>query len=174
MQAKLTVESEADFQKFMATGGTEYLDYTNNPVAWGKLQWERKGCSSCHSIDGSRIAGGGPSWKGIWGKMEKMNDGKEVLVNADYVRESMMLPQAKIVAGYQPIMPTFQGLLREHEIQGLMAFIKSLGNEPNAGPPAPTKLTMPAASGASGAAGATPAGAPAAGAQAAPPAGQNK
>lgn len=167
MQAKLTVESQEDFEKFMATGGTEYLDYTNNPAAWGKLQWERKGCSTCHSIDGTRIPGGGPSWKGIWGKMEKMNDGKEVLVNADYVRESMMLPQAKIVAGFDPIMPTFQGLLREHEIQGLMAFIKSIGNDPNGGPPAPTKLSMPAASGASGAAGA-----PAAGAAPPTPAGQ--
>ena len=68
----------------------------------------------------------------------------------DYVRESMMQPQAKIVAGFEPIMPTFQGLLREHEIQGLMAFIKSLGNNPGGGPPAPTKLTMPAAAPAAG------------------------
>ena len=71
-------------------------------------------------------ARGGPSWKGIWGKMVKMNDGKLVLVDDAYVRESMMQPQAKIVAGFDPIMPTFQGLLREQEIQGLMAFIKSL------------------------------------------------
>jgi cytochrome c oxidase subunit 2 len=58
--------------------------------------------------------------------MVKLNDGKSVLVDEAYVRESMMLPQAKIVAGFDPIMPTFQGLLRENEIQGLMAYIKSL------------------------------------------------
>ena len=49
-----------------------------------------------------------------------------MLVDETYVRESMMFPQAKIVAGFDPIMPTFQGLLRENEINGLMAFIKSL------------------------------------------------
>lgn len=143
MQAKLIVENEADFKKFMETGGTEWEDYKMKPAEWGRLQYERKGCATCHSIDGSKIPQGGPSWKGIWGKMETMNDGKKVLVDAAYVRESMMTPQAKIVAGFGPIMPTFQGLLREHEIQGLMAFIKSLGNDPNGGPPAPTSLSLP-------------------------------
>lgn len=122
MHAKVFVDSQTDYEKWMATGGTEYLDYT--PEAWGKIQWDRKGCSTCHSIDGSPSKG--PSWKGIWGKMEKLNDGKTVLVDEAYVRESMMLPQAKIVAGFDPIMPTFQGLLRENEINGLIAFIKSL------------------------------------------------
>jgi cytochrome c oxidase subunit 2 len=75
--------------------------------------------------------------------MEELNDGKTVLVDEAYVRESMMQPQAKIVKGYDPIMPTFQGLLRETEIQGLMAYIKSLGNDPTGGPPAPTVLTLP-------------------------------
>ena len=54
----------------------------------------------------------GPSWKGIWGKMVKLNNGTTVLVDEAYVRESMMQPQAKIVEGFEPIMPTFQGLLR--------------------------------------------------------------
>lgn len=122
MHAKLFVDTQADYDKWMATGGTEYLDYS--PEAWGKIQWDRKGCSTCHSIDGS--ASKGPTWKGIWGTMVKLNDGKSVLVDEAYVRESMMLPQAKIVAGFDPIMPTFQGLLRENEINGLIAFIKSL------------------------------------------------
>jgi cytochrome c oxidase subunit 2 len=126
MQAKLTVDTPAEFAKWMETGGTEWEEYfkTNRQAEWGKIQYEAKGCSTCHSIDGTK--GQGPSWKGIWGKMEKMNDGKTVLVDENYVRESMMQPQAKIVAGFEPIMPTFQGLLREHEIKGLIAFIKSL------------------------------------------------
>ncbi len=143
MQAKLVVDNDADYAKFVETGGSEWEDYKTNPVAWGKLQWERKGCSTCHSIDGTRIANGGPSWKGIWGKMEKLNNGQEVLVNQDYVIESMMQPSAKVVSGFEPIMPTFQGLLRPHEQQGIIAFIKSLGNDPNGGPPAPTTLSMP-------------------------------
>jgi cytochrome c oxidase subunit II len=143
MQAKLFVDNQVDFDKFMLTGGTEWEDYKGKPADWGRIQYERKGCQTCHSVDGSKTAQGGPSWKGIWGKMETMNDGKEVLVDAAYVRESMMQPAAKIVKGYEPIMPTFQGLLRETEIQGLIAYIKSLGNDPTGGPEAPTTLTLP-------------------------------
>jgi|SRR5665213_2865192 len=122
MHAKVFVDTAADFDKWMATGGTEYLDYA--PEAWGKIQWDRKGCSTCHSTDGSQNKG--PTWKGIWGTMVKLNNGQSVLVDEAYVRESMMQPQAKIVAGFDPIMPTFQGLLRENEIRGLIAYIKSL------------------------------------------------
>jgi cytochrome c oxidase subunit II len=143
MQAKLFVDTQDQFDKFMLTGGTEWEDYKGKPADWGKVQYERKGCQTCHSIDGSKTAQGGPSWKGIWGEMVTMNDGQQVLVDAAYVRESMMQPAAKIVKGYEPIMPTFQGLLRETEIQGLIAYIKSLGNDPNGGPAAPTTLTLP-------------------------------
>jgi cytochrome c oxidase subunit 2 len=131
MRAVLTVENDADFAKFLETGGTEWEDYfngkdpTKTPADWGHLQWERKGCNSCHNLDGTRSKG--PSWKGIWGKMETLNNGTKVLVDEAYVRESMMQPQAKIVQGFEPIMPTFQGLLKPNEINGLVAYIKSLG-----------------------------------------------
>ena len=63
--------------------------------------------------------------------METMNDGKQVLVDERLrSRVDDVCRQAKIVKGFDPIMPTFQGLLREHEIQGLDGFIKSLGNDP--------------------------------------------
>jgi cytochrome c oxidase subunit 2 len=126
MQAKLTVENQKDFEKFLETGGTEWEEYRdkNKWPEWGKIQWERKGCNSCHTLDGSPSKG--PSWKGIWGKMETLNDGKTVLVDEAYLKESMMNPQAKIVKGFEPVMPTFQGLLRDHEIKGLTEFIKTL------------------------------------------------
>ena len=130
MRGTLTIENDADFAKFMETGGTEYEDYFSGtdpkktPADWGKLQWERKGCNSCHTLDGTKSKG--PSWKGIWNKSEDLNGGASVTVDEAYVRESMMTPQAKVVKGFEPIMPTFQGLLREHEIKGLVAFIQSL------------------------------------------------
>jgi cytochrome c oxidase subunit 2 len=58
--------------------------------------------------------------------METLNNGSKVLVDEAYVRESMMYPQAKIVNGFEPIMPSFQGLLKENQIKGLIAFIQSL------------------------------------------------
>ena len=130
MRAKLTVDTDAEFAKFLETGGTEWEDYFNGkdpkktPADWGKVQYETKGCNSCHTLDGSKSKG--PSWKGIYGHMVKLNNGSSVLVDDDYVRESMMYPNAKVVDGFEPIMPTFQGLLKENQIKGLIAFIKSL------------------------------------------------
>ena len=131
MRAKLTVDTDAEFAKFLETGGTEWEDYFNgkdpkkSPADWGKVQYETKGCNSCHTLDGSKSKG--PSWKGIYGHMVKLNNGSSVLVDDDYIRESMLSPNAKVVDGFEPIMPTFQGLLKENQIKGLIAFIKSLG-----------------------------------------------
>ena len=124
MLGKLTVDNDADFAKWMETGGTEWEQYKDKMQDWGRLQWERKGCNSCHTLDGS--ASKGPTWKGIWGKTERLANGGAATVDADYLRESMMNPQAKVVQGFEPIMPTFQGLLRDHEIRGLMALIQTL------------------------------------------------
>ncbi len=122
MHAKVFVDTPQKFDDWMATGGDEWKNHP--PEEWGKIQYEQKGCATCHTIDGAKSKG--PSWKGIWGKMEKLKGGATVLVDESYVRESMMQPQAKVVEGFEPIMPTFQGLLRENEIRGLVAFIKSL------------------------------------------------
>jgi cytochrome c oxidase subunit II len=126
MQAKVFVDTPEKFADWMATGGDEWKNHS--PEEWGKIQWEQKGCQSCHNVDGTKSKG--PSWKGIWGESVKVkqSDGKEVTVVVDenYVRESMMVPGAKVVDGFDNIMPTFQGLLRENEIRGLVAYIKSL------------------------------------------------
>jgi cytochrome c oxidase subunit 2 len=130
MKGELTVDNDADFAKFLETGGTEWEDYFNGkdpmktPALWGKLTYERVGCNSCHTVDGSKSKG--PSWKGIFGKMEKLKDGTSVLVDENYMRESMMNPQAKVVDGFDPIMPTFQGLLKPNQVNGLVAYIESL------------------------------------------------
>jgi cytochrome c oxidase subunit II len=122
MHAKLFVDTQAKYDEWMATGGDEWKNHT--PEEWGKIQWDQKGCATCHTVDGTRSKG--PSWKGIFGETVKLKDGKTAVVDEAYLRESMMQPNAKVVDGYEPIMPTFQGLLRENEIRGLVAYIKSL------------------------------------------------
>ena len=67
MQAKLIVENEADFKKCMETGGNEWEEYKIKPEEWGKMQWERKGCATCHSIDGTQ-RGQGPELEGNLGQ----------------------------------------------------------------------------------------------------------
>jgi len=132
MAGTLTVENDADFAKFLETGGTEWEPYfkDHKEAEWGKITYQRVGCNSCHNVDGTKSKG--PSWKGIWGKMEKVHIGSatgpltQVLVDEPYVRESMMSPQAKVVDGFEGIMPTFQGLLKPNQVTGLIAYIKSL------------------------------------------------
>jgi cytochrome c oxidase subunit II len=124
MHGDLSVDNDADYAKFLETGGTEWEQYKDHMEQWGKIQYERNGCSTCHTVDGTKSKG--PSWKGIWHKMEKLNNGTTVLVDEAYVRESMLYPQAKIVDGFEPIMPSFNNLLRDNQIKGLIAYIQSL------------------------------------------------
>jgi cytochrome c oxidase subunit 2 len=93
-------------------------------VELGKMTYEQAGCVSCHSIDGTK--GQGPSWKGIYGATHKFTDGTSQVVDENYIRESIENPQGKIVTGFEGIMPTYQGLLREKQINGVIAYIKSL------------------------------------------------
>jgi cytochrome c oxidase subunit 2 len=83
-------------------------------------------CANCHHPDGS---GRGPSLEGIFGKTVDLEDGTKVTVNEDYLRESILSPQAKVVKGYKPVMPTFQGLVTEDQVLQLIEYIKSTGKK---------------------------------------------
>ncbi len=122
MLAKVHVDDDAAYEKWLQEGDEEMKKMPLKDL--GQMVWENKGCSTCHSLDGTR--GTGPSWKGIWGKQELLSTGKSVLVDENYVRTSILDPQKDIVNGFEGVMPTFQGLLREREIKGAIEFIKSL------------------------------------------------
>ncbi len=83
-----------------------------------------KGCQGCHSVDGSIKVG--PSFKGLYGKTENLSDGSTVQVDDNYIRESINVPAAKIVAGFAPSMPPYQGQLKDEEMNLLIDYIKSL------------------------------------------------
>jgi cytochrome c oxidase subunit 2 len=85
----------------------------------------------------------GSSGSGVFGKPQRLASGQTVLVDEAYVRESIVNPQAKLVAGYPPIMPTYQGLVSEEGLLQLVAYVKSLSSGPASGAPAP--LPGPAA-----------------------------
>jgi cytochrome c oxidase subunit 2 len=84
-------------------------------------------CSTCHDI------GRGPSFVGLYGSTVKLSNGQTVMADDAYIRESILNPSAKIVAGYTPIMPTFQGQLDEEQILQLTAYIKSLAKQEGEG-----------------------------------------
>jgi cytochrome c oxidase subunit 2 len=95
-------------------------------VALGQTVFLKKGCAGCHSTDGTRRVG--PTVKSLWNKREKLADGTEVLVDHDYLRESIVKPAAKIVAGFANVMPPVA--LEERELQGLAAYLQTLAENP--------------------------------------------
>jgi cytochrome c oxidase subunit II len=98
-----------------------------NPVAAGERLFTQFACNTCHLADGT---GRAPSLNGVSGGTVLLADGTTVVADEAYIRESILQPKAKIVAGYQPVMPTFQGLITEEQILNLTAYIKSLQSQP--------------------------------------------
>jgi cytochrome c oxidase subunit 2 len=99
----------------------------------GEQLYTQQGCQSCHSLDGSRKVG--PSFQGLYGKTNHMMaDGSSVTVDENYLRESILQPEARIVQGYQNLMPGAYSGLSERELTGLIEFIKTQSDkEPPAG-----------------------------------------
>ncbi len=93
-------------------------------VAMGRRLYKGEGCVSCHTTDGSPSAG--PTFKGLFGSEETLADGGKVTVDVAYLRESITHPEAKVVKGFQPIMPPFDRLSDE-QLEALVAFLESLG-----------------------------------------------
>jgi len=98
-------------------------------AAAGERLYQRLGCQACHLKEGS---GRAPSLVGIYGKPVQLATGQKVIADDGYVRESILNPQAKLVTGYPPIMPTFKGLVNEEQLTQLLAYIKSLRLEEKA------------------------------------------
>jgi cytochrome c oxidase subunit 2 len=124
MLGRVVAMTPADYQQWLG-GGAAGL----TPVEAGQNLFKRLGCETCHKSEGS---GQGPSLVGLFGKQVKLRDGKTVIADESYMRESILDPRAKIVAGYQPIMPLFRGLVSEEGILQIIAYIKSLQSQEKA------------------------------------------
>lgn len=120
MLAKVEVMTYEDFEAWVSEGG----DNIPLPVLGQEIVEGRGGCLACHTTDGTTLLG--PSFKDIFGHKVKLTTGESVMVDADYIRESILNPQAKIVAGFAGIMPTYQGLLTEREIAGVIEYLKTI------------------------------------------------
>jgi cytochrome c oxidase subunit 2 len=97
------------------------------PEERGKALFNDSGnmCATCHSIDGSALVG--PSFKGLYGRKEKISDGTELTVDDAYIKESIYKPTAKIVQGYGPLMPAmYEGKLTDDNVADIIEYIKTL------------------------------------------------
>lgn len=143
MTGTVIVMEPRDFDNWLA-GNTG----TTTPAAAGQQLYTSLGCASCHGANGE--GGRGPALVGLFGREEPLANGGSVRADEGYLRESIVNPQAKLVAGFGPIMPTFQGQVSEDQLMQLVAFIKSLHGvadtsaTPGASPaPTPQATTAP-------------------------------
>jgi cytochrome c oxidase subunit II len=120
-----------DYQRWLTGGPNE-----GSPAANGEKLFNELACGNCHKPDDS---GRCPSVKGLFGKTVELAGGGTIKADEAYLRESILNPGAKVVAGYQPSMPTFQGLVSEEGVLQLVEYIKSQGLTAETGKKSPAK-----------------------------------
>jgi cytochrome c oxidase subunit 2 len=120
MTGWIHVMSVEDYNKWLAQGSGE-----GSMAEDGESLFRQLGCGNCHMPQGH---GRAPDLDGLYGKRIDLSDGTSVRVDESYIRESVLYPQAKIVAGYDRIMPTFKGLISDEGMLKLIEYVKSMGN----------------------------------------------
>ncbi len=115
----VTAMNPADYENWLSNGGAD-----GSMAQQGEKLFQQLGCSTCHLLDQQ---GRCPILRGVYGSHVQLADGRSVIADDAYIRESILNPNAKIVAGFRPdIMPTFQGQISEEGILQLIVYIKSL------------------------------------------------
>lgn len=137
MIGDIVVLEPAQYEAWMNGGNTGPLSATGEKI------FAELGCATCHRAE---TQGRGPTLQGIFGKPVQLQDGRTVTADENYIRESILDPGSKVVSGFKPVMPTFQGLVSEEQLSALVAYVKSTGgasatktNTALAQPTAPTK-----------------------------------
>lgn len=113
----IVAQEPSDFQQWLSSKADLSL------ALKGRQQFLKQQCISCHTGDADSRA---PLLEGIYNARRQMADGSTVIADESYLRESILNPRAKIAAGYQPIMPPYQGQLTEDELLELIAYLKAL------------------------------------------------
>ncbi|MGA3212968.1 MAG: cytochrome c oxidase subunit II [Terriglobales bacterium] len=132
MIGEIDVLEPAQYQAWLQGGGEQ-----GSIASTGQKLFQQLGCANCHRFD---VQGRGPNLVGVYGKPVLLDDGRKVMADEDYLREKILQPDAKVPAGFLPIMPSFQGVVKEDELLALIAYVKSLATpqqtEPVSGHPA--------------------------------------
>jgi cytochrome c oxidase subunit II len=119
MIGKVIVMEPADYEQWLAgtVGGAEM-------ATTGQLLFQQFGCQTCHKKDAGQR---GPALDGLFGSQVKLTNGNTVVADQEYIRESILSPSAKVVAGYQVLMPMYRTQLTQEQLNQLVEYVKSLG-----------------------------------------------
>jgi cytochrome c oxidase subunit 2 len=119
----ITVMKPRDFADWLRAQGGE-----GTLAAQGQELFRRYGCSGCHNPGGTVRA---PDLNGVFGSPVPLSDGRVVIADDRYIRDSILNPKGQVAAGYAPIMPTFEGQISEDDLAKLVAYIQSIGPQPS-------------------------------------------
>jgi|SRR5437763_548276 len=119
MTGEVVVMEPTEYETWLSGGAAE-----GSLASGGAKLFAQLACNTCHRADAQ---GRGPVLQGLFGKTVTTQGGETVTVDESYIRESILHPSAKVAAGYQPIMPTFQGVVSEEQLLQLIEYVKSLG-----------------------------------------------
>jgi cytochrome c oxidase subunit 2 len=134
------VMEATDYQRWLAGGAEGSL------ASQGEKLFQKYACNTCHTNDATAR---GPMLVGLYGSTVTLSDDATLPADENYIRESILNPQAKIVKGFQPLMPTFQGQMNEDDLMKLLAYVKSLAKPgtPASSPAGPAASPPPSVSG---------------------------
>ncbi|KAF0216093.1 MAG: cytochrome c oxidase subunit [Geobacteraceae bacterium] len=121
MRAVMVVMGGEDYEHW---AGLEEEMSTLPLAKRGEELVEHSGCLACHSLDGTVKVG--PTLKGLYGRRVELADGTAAIADDTYIRESILEPNARIVKGFPPVMPTFKGTIKDDDITAIIAYIKTL------------------------------------------------
>lgn len=124
MVADVIVHEPGEFERWLRQETDKMNDLP--PAELGALLYKRQGCVQCHASDTNTQGKVGPSFAGSFGTQQALASGETITVDENYIRQSILEPISQVRAGYQPVMPTYQGRLKDNEIDALIAYIKSL------------------------------------------------
>lgn len=127
MYAEIVVQRYEDWQAFLNTPPPPPMcgDHPCAGAEWGELLFASKGCTACHQRDSAGPNFAGPNFYGpFWGRSEALASGETVTIDDEYVRDSILHPRARVVAGYEPVMPSIR--MSEPELDALVAYLETL------------------------------------------------
>src|SRR5690606_18369472 len=117
MRGHVFVMAPEDFTAWLAAAPSE-----QSLVEQGETLFRGLGCSGCHGLNGTVRA---PPLEGVYGHPVPLADRRTIRADEAYIRDSILAPQKDVVASYEPVMPSFKGLIEEDDLMKLVAYIKS-------------------------------------------------
>ncbi len=128
MRGDIVVMTAADYQRWLTGGAAQ-----GSLASTGEQLFASLACNSCHLL--GRQQGRGPDLSAVFGSAVLLQGGRTVTADEAYIRNSILRPAEDVVAGFQPIMPAFQGLVTEDDLLALIEYVKSLHPDPGGGQP---------------------------------------